>query len=307
MTSSRDNLVTLVDGILLESGFDQDAELRDTLLSLGSLASLPAPAPTGELAALIAAGGLSSPEKAVHDESPDTPADGRKAGTQTGDELARRRRRRHRPTALGLVLVAGMGLGVGGVAASSTNTRTSAVEHLLEDWAPWRGSTTGTSAVASGYRGPTLAADGDLPGAASVPAPHLVDDAADLSSKLLRRQGGHNGTACPGPLRHNAGIGVRNCAAGSAAAAPQSNTNGGGTDGRGPGAANGTPAGAGAAEEGKAELPAATALANSGGASGPAGRKPDTSPGNAGPAPAQGQSGEAGPQGGGQKSVTPAK
>ena len=305
MTSSRDNLVTLVDGMLLESGVDQDPELRDALLSLGSLASLPVPAPTGELAALIAGSGPSSPEKVVHDESSDTPADGRKTGTQTGDELARRRRR-HRPTALGLVLVAGMGLGVGGVAASSTSARTSAVEHLLEDWAPWRGSTTGTPAAASGYRGPTLAADGDLPGAAPVPAPLLVDDAAHLSSKLLRRPAGHSGTACPGPVRNNAGMGMRNCAAGSAAAAPKSSTNGG-TDGRGPGAANGTPAGPGAAESGKADLPAATAPANSGGASGPSGRKPDTSLGNPGPAPAQGQSGEAGPQGGGQKTVTPAK
>lgn len=306
MTSSRDNLVTLVDGMLLESGFDQDPELRDALLSLGSLASLPVPAPTGELAALIAAGGPSSPEKAVHDGSSDTPADGRKTGTKTGDELARRRRRRHRPTALGLVLVAGMGLGVGGVAASSTSARTSAVEHLLEDWAPWRGSTTGTPAAASGYRGPTLAADGDLAGAAPVPGPRLVDDAAHLSSKLLRRPGAHNGTACPGPLRHNAGTSVGNCAAGSAAAAPKSNTHPGATDGRGPGAANGTPAGPGA-ETGRAELPAATAPANSSGASGSSCRKADTSPGNAGPAPAQGQAGEAGPQGGGHKSVTPAK
>lgn len=307
MTSSLDNIVRLVDGMLLESGFEQDAELRDALLSLGSLASLPTPAPTGELAALIAAGGPSTLEKGGHDESSDTPTDGRKTGTQAGDELARRRRRRHRPTALGLVLVAGMGLGVGGVAASSNSARTSAVEHLLEDWAPWRGSPTGTPAAPSGYRGPTLAADGDFPGAARVPAPHLVDDAAHLSSKLLRRPGGHSGTACPNPLRHNAGMGVRNCAAGPGAAAPKSNTSGGGKDGQGPGAANGTPAGPRSAETGKAELPAATAPASSGGASGPAGQKPGTSPGNAGPAPAQGQSGEAGPQGGGQKGVTPAK
>jgi hypothetical protein len=59
MTPQTDVLPVLVEDMLLDAGFGQDDRLRSALLSLGSLASLPAPVPSGELAALLAEDGAS--------------------------------------------------------------------------------------------------------------------------------------------------------------------------------------------------------------------------------------------------------
>ena len=115
-------LPAIVEEMLLDAGHGKDPELRTALLALGSLASLPAPAPSGKLADLLAEPGA--------------------AGTSENgpDELARRRGlRAHRPTVVGLALIAGMGLGVGGVAASSAVPVASgslSIQHMLEDWTP---------------------------------------------------------------------------------------------------------------------------------------------------------------------------
>ena len=115
MTPQTSRLTDTVESMLLDAGQEQDTELRAALLSLGSLASLPAPSPNAKLAALLA----SRP-----------------------DELTRRRRqRRHRNRSaiVGLAVVAGMGLGVTGVAATGSGAAGKAshsVQHLLEDWAP---------------------------------------------------------------------------------------------------------------------------------------------------------------------------
>ena len=96
MTPQASRLTDTVESMLLDAGQEQDTELRAALLSLGSLASLPAPSPNAQLAALLA----SRP-----------------------DELTRRRRqRRHRNRSaiVGLAVVAGMGLGVTGVAATGS-------------------------------------------------------------------------------------------------------------------------------------------------------------------------------------------
>ena len=114
----QDSMGALVDEMLADAGHAGDGHLRGALLSLGALASLPAPVPSGQLAVL-----LTEP-------------------VAEADEVTRRRRRfrnLHRPTALGLALVAGMGLGVGGVAASSSGAGPGAgasVQQLLEGWAP---------------------------------------------------------------------------------------------------------------------------------------------------------------------------
>lgn len=116
--TQQDSMGALVDEMLADAGHAGDGHLRGALLSLGALASLPAPVPSGQLAVLLA-------EPAAE-----------------ADEVTRRRRRfrnLHRPTALGLALVAGMGLGVGGVAASSSGAGPGAgasVQQLLEGWAP---------------------------------------------------------------------------------------------------------------------------------------------------------------------------
>jgi hypothetical protein len=56
MTSNTSPLLRTVDEMLLDAG-ETDPDLRATLLSLGALASLPVPAPGGELAALLSAQG----------------------------------------------------------------------------------------------------------------------------------------------------------------------------------------------------------------------------------------------------------
>lgn len=131
MTPQAHHLAHLAEEMLLDAGYTQDAGLRDALLALGSLASLPAPVPTGDLARLLANPGHRPADGSV---------DGWR-GSETGpvDQLARRRRRAHGPTVLGLALIAGMGMGVGGVAASSPvpgNPGSPSIQHMLEDWAP---------------------------------------------------------------------------------------------------------------------------------------------------------------------------
>ncbi|MFF2346460.1 hypothetical protein [Pseudarthrobacter sp. NPDC058119] len=306
MTPAPENLAALVDDMLLDVGLEQDADLRRALHSLGALASLPAPEPTGELAALLTAGGAARVEEpapaldaAVGErevEQDDEPP---------ADELARRRRRRHRPTTLGLVLVAGMGLGVGGVAASSTPPGSSPVEQLLEDLSSWSSPVGDPSAAGYGYRAPKVASDAEL-AAGPEAAAGGASDAANLASRLLpghagasRHAGkGRTGTPpCAGPVGHEAAGGT--CAPAGAAAAAQGN-------GAGPGKESG-----GTAAE---EVPAAPGTASQGKAGPQASEPAPAAPGAANePAkPAagvvQGQAGSQGAgQGNGQKPASPAK
>lgn len=113
MTSNASRLLETVDEMLLDAGQAHADELRAALLSLGTFASLPAPVPGAELAALLAG---------------------------PGDRLSRQRRlRRHRPAVVGLAVLAGMGLGVSGVAATASGQgqpSSPSVQHLLQDWVP---------------------------------------------------------------------------------------------------------------------------------------------------------------------------
>jgi hypothetical protein len=125
MTPNASYLGKTVDEMLLDAGQAQAAELRAALLSLGTLASLPVPAPNAQLAALMAG---------PHD-------------------LRQRRLRKHRAAVVGLAVVAGMGLGVSGVAASgSGQARQSSisVQHMLEGWTPSWTIAGGPSASALG-------------------------------------------------------------------------------------------------------------------------------------------------------------
>ncbi|MFP5313462.1 MAG: hypothetical protein ACLGH7_13840, partial [Actinomycetes bacterium] len=207
MTPVPDHLTSRVDDILQDAGCGQDAELRNALLSLATLASLPVPAPSGELAALLEGGAPPACMPDSGDPAEAQPGDQQHgpAADQPHDELARRRRR-HRPTALGLVLVAGMGLGVGGVAASSAVPEHSAIERLLEDWAPW--NTPAAKAPGPGYRGPAVAAAADFTDAASTETPGGSAGAVNLASRLLRDPAGKSGRAdlppCAGPVKPNA-------------------------------------------------------------------------------------------------------
>lgn len=318
MTPTSNNLASLVDDMLQDAGCEQDAGLRGALLSLGTLGSLPAPPPTGELALLLAAGGPSPVQVPASAEQPlEQPAGdtAMHADGQPDDQLARRRRR-HRPTALGLVLVAGMGLGVGGVAASSTAPG-STVQHLLEDWTPpWSSSPVQPSAAGLGYRAPALAADGQLNDAALPAAAGRAADAGNAASRLLRDSAGagrHAGTrACAGPVKHGGGDGALTCTPADAGGALRASEAGGGRDDGGAAAAEGTPASAGGA--GNAGTPASNGPAGSrdaaGAAAQAAAQKGAGAAANAEQGPGQGQSQGSGPQGtpqGNGQKTAPAK
>ncbi len=151
MTLNASRLLETVDEMLLDAGQSHAGELRAALLSLGTLASLPAPVPGAELAALL-------------------------AGPR--DQLSRRRRlRRHRPAVVGLAVLAGMGMGVSGVAATASGQgqlSSPSVQHLLQDWVPaWNiaGGVPSASPAAGLWPDPLGAAqEGVAPAAGPAPA-----------------------------------------------------------------------------------------------------------------------------------------
>jgi hypothetical protein len=105
---------SMVDELLLDAGHSDVAELRMSLLQLHSLAQLPVPAPSVELAAMLAG---------------------------QPDVLARRRGlRKHRPSVVGVAVIAGMGLGVSGVAATSPSPSNglglASIQQLTSGWSP---------------------------------------------------------------------------------------------------------------------------------------------------------------------------
>jgi len=130
----------IVDGLMLDAELSDASDLRHALLSLGSFANVPAPAPGAELAAMLAG---------------------------PHDELSKRRwRHKHRTAVVSVAVVAAMGLGVSGVAAASSGfTRSPSFDGLLGNFAPrWSAST------------PVLPAP-DAPKVSTEPAP-AVDPAA---------------------------------------------------------------------------------------------------------------------------------
>lgn len=151
MTPNASRLLETVDEMLLDAGQAHAGELRAALLSLGTLASLPAPLPGAELAALLAG---------------------------PGDQLSRKRRlRRHRPAVVGVAVLAGMGLGVSGVAATASGQgqpSSLSVQHLLQDWVPaWNvaGGVPSASPAAGLWPDPHgVAQQGAAPAAGPAPA-----------------------------------------------------------------------------------------------------------------------------------------
>lgn len=159
MTSNASCLQEIVDEMLLDSGQSDSSELRAVLFSLGSFASLPAPAPGVELAALM---------------------------TGTDDPMARHRwLRRHRSAVVGLAVIAGMGLGVTGVAATGTvhegHPVRASIQHLVEDWDPsWTIS------------GDPSGSEGD-----STPAQHQATPPSPLPAAPRTRVAGPHHTPAP--------------------------------------------------------------------------------------------------------------
>ncbi|MFD0045030.1 hypothetical protein ACFVGV_07565 [Pseudarthrobacter scleromae] len=220
MTPQAHLTADAVEEILLDAGLGQDADLRRALLAVGSLADLPVPAPTGQLAALLATGTCDAAGKDAKGSS-DT------AQGTPGDELGRHRLlRAHRPTVVGLALLAGMGMGVGTVAASSpgpAHSGSPSVQQLLEDWSPsWTIRTPQAAAPGPLQEGSDDAAqdDGGLaggttPGGEPPVAPQPAEESGRATAFLLPGQGweepgevpaagGQNGTKEPEKNGHAA-------------------------------------------------------------------------------------------------------
>ncbi|MFJ6027698.1 hypothetical protein ACIQCN_09565 [Pseudarthrobacter sp. NPDC092424] len=184
-----------VDQILLESGQQDATDLRAALLSMGTLAELPVPAPGPKLAAMLSGTPAHTTRReAMAREAAARQEVARKSARFRSDELARRRAlRRNRSAVVGLTVMAGMGLGVTSVAASlpeATDNHAS-VQQLLENWAPrW------TIAV------PNAAAD-SVPTEKPVPGavePEAVD-AAEGQDVAALTGSGQSGTAGNGKPR----------------------------------------------------------------------------------------------------------
>ncbi|MGX1162552.1 hypothetical protein FBY31_3387 [Arthrobacter sp. SLBN-100] len=192
MTPQANRVPALVEEMLLDAGHPEDERLRATLLALGYLASLPAPAPSGELAALLAA---------------------------SGDELQQRRRfRRHRPTVVGLAVIAGMGLGIGGVAATSggsTPGASASIQQLLEDWGPDWTIASGVVSALAPYGPP--AGYGELRDLVSTDDPAGTGVAGNGDIRLLRGPAGDRAPAC-GLQNHDAGAATSGCVPGTSGA-----------------------------------------------------------------------------------------
>ncbi|WP_457965488.1 hypothetical protein M1E17_03445 [Arthrobacter sp. D1-29] len=218
MTPSTSRVIRTVDEMLLDAGQVHADELRAALLALGSLGTVPAPAPNAELSALLA---------------------GR------NDQLAHRRRlRRRRSGVVGLAVIAGMGLGVTGVAAGvpgGSQQASMSVQHLLEGWTPsWT-----IAAGAPGGNGGLMPAPADASGTFEQPLPIRAEQrgkpAAPAPGRAAPETGSPADERAHTPARKATGDGGSE--AGGAAA------NGNAPDG---GAADGGAAANGAADGGAA-------------------------------------------------------
>lgn len=145
MNPDAARVLDTVDQMLLEAGHEDNADLRSALLSLGTLADMPVPAPGPRLAALLsgspahAGAAHTTRREALAREAAVRQEAARKDSRFRSDELARRRiLRRNRSAVVGLTVMAGMGLGVTSVAASlpTAKDNNATVQQLLEDWTP---------------------------------------------------------------------------------------------------------------------------------------------------------------------------
>ncbi|MBO1268128.1 hypothetical protein [Arthrobacter cavernae] len=155
----------IVDDVMLDAGLRDAPALTAVLNSLGSFATMPAPAPGAELAAMLAG--------------------------PTDDLSKRRWLRNHRPAVVGVAVLAAMGLGVSGVAAASSgfSERPEFVDRMLESWAPaWT--------VAPTPAQPQVPVP-DAPKVTTAPAP-TVDPAAVPPAEQL------TAPAVPAPKRESA-------------------------------------------------------------------------------------------------------
>ncbi|MFE5839280.1 hypothetical protein [Arthrobacter sp. NPDC056493] len=129
-----------IQAILLDSGLEDDADLRRSLEELRGFAQASAPQPRADLAALLAHGASPShgaPPSGVPASA--VPAQGaamRRASNVSSLELHRRNRQRRMGIVVGAAVVGAMGLGAGAVAASSEDFRNSVGHTVVRIFQP---------------------------------------------------------------------------------------------------------------------------------------------------------------------------
>ncbi|MFP3463029.1 hypothetical protein R5O87_19520 [Arthrobacter globiformis] len=165
-----------IQAILLDSGLEDDADLRRSLEELRWLGQEPAPQPRADLAALLAHGATAA-------DAPTQPM--RRASTPdvASLELHRRNRQRRMGFVVGAAVVGAMGLGAGAVAASSEDFRNSVGHTVVRIFQP----TSETTAPA-----PVPTSPADIPAApaptVAAPKPTATETAAPPSSPATPAQ-----------------------------------------------------------------------------------------------------------------------
>lgn len=179
-----------IQAMLRDAGLDGSPELRGALEQVRALVPDRAPAPRGDLAAMLAAGGLvaDSPDASLTAAMP-TAASASAQGS--GEEplpagvtdLAERRGRKRRLAVVGGAVVGAMTLGAGAVAASSEDFR----EHVSH--------TVGSIFQPSGET-PDVAPRPARPSPADIPAPAAPSEAANSATP----PGANDASAAPGSV-----------------------------------------------------------------------------------------------------------
>jgi hypothetical protein len=191
-----------IQAILLDSGLEDDADLRRSLEELRGLAHDSAPQPRADLAAMLAHGASASGVPA-----PVVPSQGgamrRAASNVASLEMHRRNRQRRMGFVVGAAVVGAMGLGAGAVAASSEDFRNSVGHTVVRIFQP-TSETTAPTPVPTSPAGipaapaPTVAAPKpSVTGTAASPSAPVTPDQTDPAPA----KGSSNSSAANGSSR----------------------------------------------------------------------------------------------------------
>jgi hypothetical protein len=171
-----------IQAILLDSGLEDDADLRRSLEELRGLAHVSAPQPRADLAAMLAHGASASGVPA-----PVVPSQGgamrRAASNVASLEMHRRNRQRRMGFVVGAAVVGAMGLGAGAVAASSEDFRNSVGHTVVRIFQPTSETTAPVPTSPAGIPpapAPTVAAPKpSVTGTAASPSAPVTPDQTD--------------------------------------------------------------------------------------------------------------------------------
>ncbi|MBD1542083.1 hypothetical protein G9E11_07450 [Arthrobacter sp. IA7] len=186
-----------IQAILLDSGLEDDADLRRSLEELRGLAQDSAPQPRADLAALLAHGASAS------DVAAQGPAMRRAASNVASLELHRRNRQRRMGFVVGAAVVGAMGLGAGAVAASSEDFRNNVGHTVVRIFQPTSETTAPTPVPTSPAGIPAAPAP-----TVAAPKPSVTGTAASPSAPVAPAQtdpapakGSSNSSAANGSAR----------------------------------------------------------------------------------------------------------